>query len=61
MHLEPGEARRSQVVKIVEALVSRACERQAVGTTASTKAHGAWFDNGRLVLDLRSSLRLRAR
>ena len=31
----PGLARRSTVV---EALVPRACERQAVGTTASTSA-----------------------
>ena len=37
----PCLARRSTVV---EALVSRACERQAVGTTASTTAPGPSFD-----------------
>ena len=56
-----GQARRSRVVKIVEALVSRACDRQAVGTTASTKAQSALFNSGRLVFAMRSSLRLRAR
>jgi hypothetical protein len=60
MHLETGEARRSQLVKIGER-VSMACERQGVGTTAATRAQGALFDNRRLGLALRSSLRLEAR
>jgi hypothetical protein len=61
MHLETGEARRSQLVKIGEARVSMACERQRVGTTTATRAQGALFDNRRLGLALRSSLRLEAR
>ena len=60
MHLESGEARRLQLVKIGEARVSMACEQQAVGTTASTKAHEPLFDNRRLGLALRSSLRFEA-
>ena len=49
----PCLARRSTVV---EALVPRACERQAVGTTASTTAPGPPFGYRRLVFNLRPSV-----
>jgi len=45
----PCLARRSTVV---EALVPRACERQAVDTTASTTAPGPPFDCRRLVFNV---------
>jgi hypothetical protein len=48
--VRPCLARRSTVV---EALVPRAYERQAVGTTASTTAPGSRLDYRRLVFNLR--------
>jgi hypothetical protein len=49
----PCLARRSTVV---EAVVPRACERQAVGTTASTTAPGLRLDYRRLAFNLRPSV-----
>jgi hypothetical protein len=48
-------------VKVVEALVSRPCERQAVGTTSSPKAQEPPFDSGSFVLDVSFSIRPEAR
>ena len=61
MRLELDEVWRSQVVKIVEAFVSRACGRQAVGTTSSTKAQEPLFGSGPFVLDASFSIRTEAR
>ena len=41
---------------VVDALVSRAYDRQAVGTTASTSAPGPPLDYERLVFNLRPSV-----
>ena len=49
----PWLVRRST---IVEALVPRACQRQAVGTTATTTAPGPPLDYRRLVFNLRKGM-----
>lgn len=60
MHLELDDIWRSQVVKVVEALVSRSSERQAVGTS-SPKTQEPLFDSGSFVLDVSFSIRSEAR
>jgi len=60
VHLELDDIWRSQVVKVIEALLSRPWERQAVGTS-SPKAQEPLFDSGSFVLGVSFSIRPEAR